>query len=78
MESVVREMFEIPFIIWSSDKYRQKRPEMMRRLKQTRKRLFNSENLIHAYTDLAGLENKDINDRLNVFSNRYEKPEKAY
>ena len=73
-----KEMFEIPFIIWSSDKYRQKRPEMMRRLKQTRKRLFNSENLIHAYTDLAGLENKDINDRLNVFSNRYEKPEKAY
>ncbi len=72
------EMFQIPFIVWNSSKYNQIRSGFVQKIKSKQNVLFNSENLIHAFAELAGLKNKDINPRLSLFADNYKIPDEPF
>lgn len=48
--------FEVPFVIWCSDKYRALHPDVVRRIKASLNRPFMTDNTCHLLFDLAGLK----------------------
>lgn len=53
---------KIPFMIYLSEKYRQKFPEMKRRMEKNLENEFCTENLIYAVMDIIGIRFKDNED----------------
>ena len=66
-------MFEIPFVLWLSERYKKLNPQMVRKLPSYTNRLFNTQHLIHSLPTLSGLNSPDINHKLNLFSPQYDK-----
>lgn len=65
--------FEIPFMIWMSDKYKQNRPDMVARIERSVDRPYMIDDLPHLMLDLAGIEcewfdptRSIINDKFNA------------
>ena len=48
--------FEVPFVIWCSDKYKTLHPDVVRRIKASLNRPFMTDNTCHLLFDLAGLK----------------------
>ena len=48
--------FEVPFVIWCSDKYKALHPDIVRRIKASLNRPFMTDNTCHLLFDLAGLK----------------------
>ena len=48
--------FEVPFVIWCSDKYKALHPDIIRRIKASLNRPFMTDNTCHLLFDLAGLK----------------------
>lgn len=48
--------FEVPFVIWCSDKYKALHPDVIRRIKASLNRPFMTDNTCHLLFDLAGLK----------------------
>ena len=48
--------FEVPFVIWCSDKYKALHPDIIRRIKVSLNRPFMTDNTCHLLFDLAGLK----------------------
>lgn len=67
-----RHMFEIPFILWLSERYKRLNPALAERLPDYAGRLFNTQNLIHSLPTLSGLDNPDIKPELNLFAPEYD------
>ena len=53
-------MTTIPFVLWTSEKYRSIRKKIIYNLYQNQKKSYNSEHVIHTVIRLAGLDNQDI------------------
>ena len=65
--------FEIPFMIWMSNKYKQNRPDMVARIERSVDRPYMIDDLPHLMLDLAGIEcewfdptRSVINDKFNT------------
>lgn len=65
------EMYKIPFIVWLSDKYKEKRPDFAQSLPEKIHRPFNTRNFLHSLADLTGLQSLDAKPERSVFSDRY-------
>ena len=52
----LRYQFEVPFVIWCSDKYKALHPDVVRRIKASLNRPFMTDNTCHLLFDLAGLK----------------------
>ena len=72
------EMFQVPFVLWNSQTYNRVRHDFVKKIKSKKHIFFDSENLIHAFAELAGLKNKDINPRLSLFADNYKIPDEPF
>lgn len=62
----------VPFIVWTSDKYREKYPEHIAALQQNRQKSVASNRVVfHSVLDLAGVTTAYVNDSLSVASPSY-------
>lgn len=55
-KNYLKYQFEVPFIIWCSEKYKTLHPDVIRRIKASLNRPFMTDNLCHVLFDLAGLK----------------------
>jgi heptose-I-phosphate ethanolaminephosphotransferase len=65
-------MFEIPFIVWTSPEYKRLRRKFLDGIDVSR--AFNTQHLIHAVMDLSGLAHPDIDLKKSPFSKSYGEP----
>jgi glucan phosphoethanolaminetransferase (alkaline phosphatase superfamily) len=62
----------VPFIVWTSDTYREKYPEHIAALQQNRQKSVASNRVVfHSLLDLAGVTTAYVNDSLSVASPSY-------
>lgn len=64
-------MYEVPFLVWISDKYKAKRPNFQN-LDGTRHRKYNLENFIHSFADISDIEFNLFDRTRSIFSPDYE------
>ena len=69
--SVSKYMIEIPFLIWVSDKYKEKRLENIERIKSALTRPFMTDNLAHVMLDLSNIETKQYDPTKSVINQAY-------
>lgn len=72
-EKVSTYMVEIPFLVWISDNYKSKRPDLV----FEKNRSFSTEDLLYSLSDFAGLSYVDYIDSRSVFSKIF-KPKIRY
>ena len=63
-------MYEIPFIVWLSEKYR----EEVNPIFNTEKvldRSYNLENFIHSFSDISNIKFKEYDSNKSIFSDKY-------
>ena len=53
-------MTSIPFFVWVSNEYRNKRKQTVYNLYQNKDKFYNTEHVIHTIMRLSGLDNRDI------------------
>lgn len=70
-DSCAKYQFEIPFMIWCSDRYQQNHPEVMQAIAASVDKPFMSDNLCHVLFYLAGIRSKYYRDNRNVLSDSY-------
>lgn len=68
---VSKYMVEIPFMIYLSDKFKSAHPQIAKRIQKAQNRPFMSDNFMHAFFDLLGIECVDLDYRASIFSPRY-------
>ena len=71
-EKVSTYMCEIPFVVWMSDKYRAKRPDLI----LDKNRPFSTANFLYSLSDFAGLAYPDYQDSLSLFSNTFKETQR--
>ena len=67
-EKVSPPMCEIPFILWTSNSYRQDRKDLI----YDKNRPYSSEDFIYSVSDIAGLEYEGYDDTRSLFSHAFE------
>jgi heptose-I-phosphate ethanolaminephosphotransferase len=71
----LRYQFEVPFVIWCSDKYKALHPDVVRRIKASLNRPFMTDNTCHLLFDLAGLKTSYYRPERDLISPKF-KPSK--
>ena len=71
----LRYQFEVPFVIWCSDKYKALHPDVVRRIKASLNRPFMTDNTCHLLFDLAGLKTSYYRPERDLISPKF-KPAK--
>lgn len=66
-----RHMFDIPFVLWLSDKYKALHPGLVKKLPGYVNRPFSTQHLIHSLPSLSGLSQPNLKPEHNLFSPRY-------
>ena len=69
--NVSKYMVEIPFLIWVSDSYKEKRPNNIARIQNSLNKPFMTDNLVHVLLDLAGIETKQYDATKSVINEKY-------
>ena len=69
--NVSKYMVEIPFLIWASDTYKEKRPNNIERIKGSLNKPFMTDSLVHVLLDLAGIETKQYDATKSVINEKY-------
>lgn len=64
-------MVRIPLLIWVSDKYKEKRPENVERIKNALNKPFMTDNLAHVIIDLAGITTKQFDATKSVVNSAF-------
>ena len=67
-----RQMVEIPMIVWVSDKFREKRPGLVERIRRSAARPFVTDDMIHTLLDLMQISTKEYCGRFSVINDRYD------
>uniref|UniRef100_UPI000CF0653A phosphoethanolamine transferase n=1 Tax=Helicobacter cetorum TaxID=138563 RepID=UPI000CF0653A len=62
---------EIPFLIYASDIFKQKHPEILENFKNSLHKPFMSDDLLHTLLSLIGIETKDYESTRDLFSKDY-------
>ena len=70
-EKTTPPMLEIPFILWLSPEYKQKRPDLAARAAAALNKTYNTRDFIHTVIDLAGLSNRDFQTGKSIFSSDF-------
>ncbi len=68
---VSRYMVEIPFMIYMSDRFKKAHPDIERRVKKAQNLPFMTDNFMHAFFDLLGIECADLDYRFSLFSPKF-------
>lgn len=71
VKRLAREEFEIPFWIWSTEKYRQQHPGIWQQVQQAANRLFMTDALSHMLLYLGGIHCKYYRPDLNLLAPEY-------
>lgn len=64
---------EIPFIIYMSDAFKQKYPDIVRKVQNAQNLPFMADDFIHAFLDLLGIKTPDTLENASLFSATYHK-----
>ena len=64
--------FEVPFMVWCSDAYKQKHQDVVDRIRQAVDHPFVLDNIHHILFELGGVKTSYYNDNLNLISPYYE------
>ena len=73
-----RFMLEIPFIVYASDEFRAKHPEIYARIKNATKKPFMIDDLIHALIDIAGFEISGFEPQRSLFNAEFNANRKRF
>ncbi|MGX2971196.1 phosphoethanolamine transferase [Helicobacter sp. T3_23-1059] len=68
---VSRYMVEIPFMIYMSDKFKKAHPNIEKRVKKAQNLPFMTDNFMHAFFDLLGIECADLDYKFSLFSPKF-------
>ena len=68
---ITRFMIEIPFIVYVSDEFRAKHPQIYTRIKNATKRAFMNDDFIHALIDIAGFNIDGFEEKRSLFSDKF-------
>lgn len=63
-----RYMYEIPFVLWVSDLYKQNNPQKVSEIRQYLNRKYMTDDLIHSVLDLLNIETGNLQTSRSVFS----------
>lgn len=75
---ITRFMLEIPFIVYVSDEFRAKHPEIYARIKNATKKPFMIDDLIHALIDIAGFEILGFEPQRSLFNAEFNANRKRF
>ena len=67
-------LFEIPFVVWCSEKYIHRYPEMCRRLKDASKKPMMTDNICSFLMTLGGVKTRYYNESRDILSEMYKCP----
>lgn len=67
-----RQMIEIPMIIWGSDKYWQKRPELKNLVMAAVDRPYMTDDIIHTVLDLASIQSTSYDPAKSIINSRFD------
>ena len=70
-ESLSKSMLEIPFIVWTSPKFREKRPELEEKIKSATEKPFMTDDMIHFFMDIMKIETADFDETLSPVNPNY-------
>ena len=73
-----RFIVEIPFIVYVSDEFRLKHPELYARIKEAVKKPFMSDDLMHALIDLAGFNIDGFEAQRSLFNAKFNENRKRF
>lgn len=66
-----QEGLEIPFIVWCSDKFKEKHFEKYKAIQNAVHKPFMTDDLIHAVLDICDIESKDYDKKRSLFNKSY-------
>ena len=67
----LKHQYDIPFIVWYSDTFKEKNPQVIESIKNAVNRPFCSDNLCHFLLNLGHIETKYYRDSLDIISPNY-------
>ena len=71
-----KNMVEIPFMIYVSDTFKQKHKDIVERIEKSQNLPFMSDDFIHAFLDLLGIQSPELDYTRSLFSKDYNKSRK--
>ena len=75
-KNVVKYQFDIPFVVWCSDKYKAKHPEIVKAIRAAVNKPMSSDITCNMLFHLAGLKTKNYRQSLDILSNDYKCPKR--
>lgn len=75
-KNVVKYQFDIPFMVWCSDKYKAKYPERVKAIRASLDKPMSSDITCNMLFHLAGLKTKNYRQSLDILSNDYKCPKR--
>ncbi len=67
-----RYMIEIPFIIYTSDKFKSSNPQLIQKIQKAQNRPFMSDDFIHGFMDILGIFSDDLDLSRSLFSDEFD------
>lgn len=64
--------FEVPFMIWMSDRYKENHPDMVSRIERSVNRPYMTDDLPHLMLDLAGIECEWFDPARSVINDQFD------
>lgn len=74
--NVLKYQFDIPFVVWCSDIYQKKHPEIMKAIKASLHKPMSSDIICNMLFHLAGLKTKYYRPSLDILSKKYHCPKR--
>ena len=68
---VSRNMLEVPFMIYVSDSFKQKYPKVIQRIQNAQNIPFMTDDFIHAFLDIVGVQSPDFIPTRSLFNEHY-------
>ena len=68
---VSRYMVEIPFMIYMSDKFKLAHPEILAKVEKAKHQPFMTDNFMHAFLDLLGIDCVELDKSLSLFNDEF-------
>lgn len=66
-----RYMVEIPFLIYTSDKFKEKYPEIVKRIEKSLNNPYMTDDLIHTILDIAGIKTPEFDETRSVINEQF-------
>lgn len=66
-----RYMIEIPFIIYTSDKFKSSNPQIIEKIKNAQNKPLMSDDFIHGFMDILGITSEDFEPSRSIFSDEF-------